>query len=193
MQKIGLLCLMILTFLFLGNSTNKYNKVVRTTTPIHAVARMPVELEKRKVQLTKAPTTVKKEKPKYSQKDLYYLTAVIYQEARGEECSDEMQRMVANVVINRVAHPDFSNSIHAVLTAKYQYGNMWKNGVKIPPGANKEIVQRCEKNAKYILEGNRVCPSNILYQSEFRDLGDGIYKQFKTKYGTMYFNYSIRK
>ena len=124
-------------------------------------------------------------------KDLYYLTAVIYQEVGGED-SDLLQQMVANIVINRVSHSDFADTIYNVLTSKHQYGMMWKYGVHLPKITNKielKAIEKCKQNAKIVLEGKRVCPTNVVYQSEFKNLGDGTFKKFKTKYGTMYFNY----
>ena len=97
------------------------------------------------------------------------------------------------MLINRVEHKDYANTIHDVLTSKHQYGLMWRDGIYLPNNPNdleKQAIKRCRKNAIRLLEGERFCPKNIVYQSEFKNLGDGNWKKFKTKYGkTMYFNY----
>lgn len=187
MRKVGILCVALALSILTGSSSidNKSQTIIHTRKPIRAVKPVkPAYVQKTKFK----PYAPKINKSKYSKQDLYYLTACIYQEARSDECSDLLQRMVANVVINRVNDPDFDDTIYKVLTAKHQYGNMWKHGIYIPDNASKNIVLRCRDNAKYILEGNRVCPANVVYSSEFPNLGK-IYKRFKTSQGYYYFNY----
>lgn len=127
-------------------------------------------------------------KQKVYEQDLYYLTCAVYQEAGSDDCPDLMQQLVANVILNRVNHPDFANTIKSVLMSPHQYGNMWRDGISIPKNADSKAIERCRKNAKVILDGKRVCPSNVVYSSEFSSLGTK-YKKFKTKNGWYYFNY----
>lgn len=188
MRKVGILCVALALSILTGSSSidNKSQTIIHTRKPIRAVK--PVKSAY--VQKTKfKPCAPKINKSKYSKQDLYYLTACVYQEARSAECSDLLQRMVANVVINRVNDPDFDDTIYKVLTAKHQYGNMWKHGIYIPYNASKNIVLRCRDNAKYILDGNKVCPKSVVYQSEYKSLGSGTYRVFKTSQGNYYFNY----
>lgn len=112
-------------------------------------------------------------KSSYTEDDLYYLAAVVCREAGGE--SEETQLLVANVVINRVNSSIYPNTIYGVLTDYMQYGMMWKNGVSFPHWANQETIDRCFDIARRILDGERVCPDNVLFQAEFEQ-GSGIYK-----------------
>ena len=81
------------------------------------------------------------EKPEYSEDDLYCLAAVICCEAGGE--SEEAQLMVGNVVLNRVLHKRYSDTIREVLEEPYQYGTMWKYGIKFPKWATEKTIKKC--------------------------------------------------
>ena len=127
--------------------------------------------------------------PKYTDDDLFCLAAVVYQEAGSDQCTDEQRLLVGNVVLNRVESPLFPNTIRGVLEQKNQYGKFYYTGVCFPERADTEqeahAVQRAYGIAKNLLEGERNCPSNVIWQSHFPQ-GDGIYK----KLGNIYFCYS---
>lgn len=114
--------------------------------------------------------------------DLYYLAAAIYREAGGE--SEQVQLLVANVIINRVNSSMYPDTIYGVLTQRGQYGMMWKYGVSFPSGADEATKTQCYSVARRILNGERVCPGNVLFQAEFPQ-GSGTF----TKIGNMYFCY----
>lgn len=124
----------------------------------------------------------KKEIEEQYQKNLYLLAQVIYSEAGSDWISDEVQLMCANVVMNRVESPYFSHTIYDVVHAPNQYQFIQDKAIIVPN-------QRAIDNAKKILNGLRVLPKNVVYQSEYKNLGDGNYKKVKTKYSTIYFNY----
>lgn len=121
--------------------------------------------------------------PSYTDDDLYYLAAVVCREAGGE--SDEIQLLVANVVINRVNSTIYPDSIYGVLTDYMQYGMMWKYGVSFPKWADQNTIDHCYDIARRILDGERVCPDNVLFQAEFEQ-GSGIFKQFDGFYFCYY-------
>lgn len=102
----------------------------------------------------------------------YYLACAICQEVGGLD--DDMKMLVGNVIMNRVASKYFPNSIYGVLTQKYQYGMMWKYGIKFPAYANQKMIERCYAVADRLLAGERVCPSNVIFQAEFKQ-GSGVY------------------
>ena len=105
----------------------------------------------------------------------YYLACVICQEAGGD--NEEIMLLVANVVMNRVESPHFPNTVYGVLTQKYQYGMMWKYGIKFPSWATEREQAKCYEVARRIVGGERVCPSNVVYQAEFVQ-GSGIYAEY---------------
>lgn len=126
------------------------------------------------------PTEPKKN---YTDDDLFYLAAAVCREAGGE--SEEIQLLVANVVINRVNSSIYPDTIYGVLTDYRQYGMMWKYGVSFPSWADQDTIDHCYDVARRILEGERVCPDNVLFQAEFEQ-GSGIYKQFDGFYFCYY-------
>lgn len=122
-------------------------------------------------------------KPSYTKDDLFYLAAAVCQEAGGE--SEEMQLLVANVIINRVNSPLYPNTIYKVLTQPGQYGTMCRDGVSFPSWATKETKERCYNVANRILNGERYCPKSVLYQAEFKQ-GSGVYKEIDGMYFCYY-------
>lgn len=129
--------------------------------------------------ISKLKEEVQDHKPQYTEDDIFCLAAVVCCEAGGE--SEEAQLLVANVVLNRVAHNRYSDTIREVLTEPYQYGLMWKNGIKFPKWATEKTVKKCYAVAKRILEGERVCPESVIYQAEFIQ-GSAIFKEVDGMY-----------
>lgn len=107
----------------------------------------------------------------YSEKDLEYLAIVIYQEAGGDDFSDETRLMVGTVVMNRVADPRFPDDLYGVLTQKSQYGLLHWTGVKWADRASKpeeeHAVKRAYKCAEQILMGYRSFGEDVIFQAEF--------------------------
>jgi len=176
-------------------NTNRPNYTIidnsASDTSIHAVASSyKDELNHTNIKLTQEQVnniveTVKKEEERKKEQyniNLYLLAQVIYSEAGSNWISDEVQLMVANVVMNRVESPYFANTIYDVIYSPNQYQFIKYNISVIPD-------KRALINAKKILDGFRILPNNVLYQSEYKTLGDGLYKKVQTKYATMYFNY----
>ena len=140
----------------------------------------PTEAEKAETKdVTTEPvttdTTEQLSKSSYTEDDLFYLAAAVCREAGGS--SEEIQLLVANVVINRVDSSLFPNTIYGVLTQRKQYGTMWKYGISFPKWADQDIQNQCYSVARRILDGERVCPANVVFQAEFKQ-GSGVYKQF---------------
>lgn len=123
------------------------------------------------------------EEKTYTEDDLFYLAAAVCREAGG--ASEEIQLLVANVVINRVKSSFYPDTIYGVLTQHRQYGMMWKYGVSFPKEADEETIAHCYEVAERILGGEIVCPENVLFQAEFVQ-GSGIYKQFDGFYFCYY-------
>ena len=103
--------------------------------------------------------------------ELEMLACTIYVEAGGDACSDETRMMVGNVVLNRVAHPDFPNTIEEVLLQPRQYNTFSWDGIVWPDRAanddEQEAVQRAYDIARRLLEGERVLDSDVIWQAEF--------------------------
>lgn len=110
--------------------------------------------------------------------DLQILANVIYHEA--PYCTDRHQQLVAQVVINRVRDTRFPDSVKAVVEQPGQYHPAYASDFPAEPD---EEFARCLLNARAALEGQVDCPADVIYQSEFRDLGDGIYEQITVDTG----------
>lgn len=111
----------------------------------------------------------------YSQADLDLLSRVIFSEAGSSWMTDEHQRAVASVVLNRVADSRFPNTINGVVYQRGQYGCVY-NGM-----INKTPSQRAIDNAKYVLENGVTIPNNVVWQAQFRQ-GRGVWKYIQGHY-----------
>lgn len=126
----------------------------------------------------------KKAKEAEYQKNLDLLARIVWCEAGSSWLKDEHQQLVAMVVLNRIASPRFPNTLEGVIYARGQYsciGNKYWN--MKPP-------QRCYDNAEKALQGLVSCPSNVVFQAEFKQ-GSGVFKSFYNSYSgtTTYFCY----
>lgn len=121
----------------------------------------------------------------YTEDDLYYLATAVCCEAGGE--NEEIQLLVANVVINRVNSSFYPDTIYDVLTEYGQYGMMWEYGIEFPDWADEGVKNQCYSVARRVLEGERFCPENVLFQAEFEQ-GSGIFKQFGDEYYFCYYD-----
>ena len=107
----------------------------------------------------------------YSEKDLEYLAIVIYQEAGGDNFSDDTRLKVGTVVMNRVADPRFPDDLHGVLTQERQYGLLhwtgvvWADRAKNP--GEEHAVKRAYECAEQILMGYRSFGEDVIWQAEF--------------------------
>lgn len=106
----------------------------------------------------------------YTNEELEMLALVIYQEAGSDSCSDETRLMVGQVVLNRVADDRYPNTIEEVITQKAQYGRLYWTGLVWPERASheteKEAVERAYKCAEMVLNGEKLLPDDVIYQSE---------------------------
>ena len=107
----------------------------------------------------------------HTQDELFWLALTIMLEAGSDWICDEHQRMVGNVVLNRVEHYRFPpTTIHGIVHQPGQYP--WAaNRVRIP------ISERAWANAQWLLDGGRVLPPNVVFQAQFRQ-GDGTFATF---------------
>ena len=116
----------------------------------------------------------------YTQSDLDLLARVVNAEAGYDYCTDEWQRLVASIVINRVNDNRFPDTIKDVIFQNkfgIQYACAWNGAL------DKEPSEKAIKNAEYILQNGSICPNEVIFQSESK-LGK-VYK----KVGNTWFCY----
>ena len=105
--------------------------------------------------------------------ELEMLAAVIYQEAGSNECCDDCRRMVADVVLNRMADDRFPDTMLEVLTQERQYGRYHWTGVVWPDRASHEseaaAVERAYRIAEEVLCGEHsdLYGQGYIWQAEF--------------------------
>lgn len=107
----------------------------------------------------------------YSREDLYIMAHLLAGEA---QCyPDEEQIYVGSVVLNRVAHKEFPNTIKDVVFQSGQYACTWDGNY------DREPTEQNWKNARILLEHGSILPSCVIYQSG-GEQGKGVY--LKTSY-----------
>lgn len=112
----------------------------------------------------------------YTENDLYIMAHVICGEAQSY--SDEEQRYVGSVVLNRVKHEGFPNSIEEVVfqtKPSLQYA-CTKDG-----NYYREPTERNWANAQWLLENGSVFPDFVIWQSRGKQ-GKGVYLKTEVHY-----------
>lgn len=108
--------------------------------------------------------------PQYSESDLMLLAKVIYAEAGSDFLSDEWKMCVGEVVLNRVASPEFPNTITDVVYQPGQY-----HGARSGYIASLTPSERCIEIARRLLDGERIMEPSVVFQANFKQ-GSGVYK-----------------
>lgn len=108
----------------------------------------------------------------YTDEELEILALIVYQEAGGDNVSDETRRLVAQVFLNRVNDSRFPDSFYEVATAERQYGRLYWTGIVWPDRASSQAeehaVERAYKIAQEVLESDEpICPAGVIFQAEF--------------------------
>lgn len=98
---------------------------------------------------------------KISFDELYLLARVIYSEAGSDWLDDDFRICVGEVVLNRVASPEFPDSIHDVVYQKGQYPV-----VSSPGFAGMKPGKDCVDAALRLLQGERLMVPSVIYQSD---------------------------
>lgn len=120
----------------------------------------------------RAAPTIHITQPEYTAEELETLAIIIYQEAGADNIPDCIREYVGCVVLNRVEHPDFPDTIQEVATEKRQWGRLHWTGIKWPDRASlpaeAHAVERARECAKKLLEANtRPVPENVIWCAEF--------------------------
>lgn len=140
---------------------------------VHAAARETL-IESEPVEQVETLTTCAADvalEEQIDERTVELLALVIYQEAGGDCCSDETRRMVGEVVLNRVASSRYPNTITEVLLQRAQYGRLHWTGLVWPERASSageaHAVARAYDCAAQVLTGDRLLPTDVIYQAEF--------------------------
>lgn len=118
--------------------------------------------------------------------ELVLLAKIIHTEAGSSWLPDDWKMAVGEVVLNRVASPEFPNTIRECVYQSGQYsgvGGSWFEAL-IP-------YKSCVEAAKRLLQGERVLnePSVVFQSGEVQ--GSGVFREMTDKcFGSTYFCYS---
>lgn len=165
----GLCLIEIALMTMLYNSwTNIKNKETSENWDFIKEAKVPIAVEKALATPEPIPTP----KPVLDSYEIELLAHLIYGEA-GDQ-SDDCQLAVGSVVLNRVAHKSYPNSIEEVIFQRGQYACTWDGNF------DREPSKQAWDNAKWLLENESILPENVIYQSQFVQ-GSGVYQQIGTE------------
>ncbi len=126
--------------------------------------------------------------PQIDFEELWLLSKIIYAEAGSVWLPMEWKMAVGEVVLNRMASPEFPETMREVLEQPGQYyGKNSRYFNSLLPS------EACTEAARRLLEGERVLGEpGVVFQSNYR-LGSGVYLELKDKYlGSTYLCWSSR-
>ena len=125
--------------------------------------------------------------PKIKFNDLFLVSKIMTAEAGSYWLSDEWKMAVGEVLLNRVASPEFPNTVEECIYQSGQYYS--KNSSYF-----KKLLpwERETRLAWRLLEGERHLEPSVVFQANFTQ-GSGVFKSFYDRYlGWSYFCYSTR-
>lgn len=136
---------------------------IEVKTEVQTEVETEIEVEEEDETETEAETekeTEARTEDDFSDDELELLAHLIYAEA-GDQ-SDACQRATGNVVLNRMAHRCYPNSMYGVIYQKGQYACTWEGSINRTPS------QQAYRNARWLLEGHRYFgSSDYVYQAQF--------------------------
>ncbi|MBE6537712.1 MAG: copper amine oxidase [Ruminococcaceae bacterium] len=140
----------------------------------------------RRVNLSGTPKPLIHADRYYNKDDVYWLSRIISAESRGEPLLGQVA--VGNVVLNRMRHKDYPNTIYSVIFDR-------KYGIQFSPVANGSIYSAPSYNsvlaAKVCLEGVSVSEKILFFMEPNKSTSSWIYKNrpYAFSIGNHYFFY----
>lgn len=119
--------------------------------------------------------------------ELHLLARVIWFEAGSDWLSQEWRIKVGEVLMNRVASPEFPNTLEECVYQKRQYQMANTEEFR----SMKAVSEKCVRAAAQLLSGHRIINDpTVVYQANHR-LGGGVYEKMYDEYlGTTYLCYT---
>lgn len=122
--------------------------------------------------------------PWWTPEEELMLSKLVYAEMGQSDAPDEAQQLVAQVVINRMRHESFPDTLYDVVYQQGQYAcASYLDSV--------QPDQRAKDNALKALKGEVDCPDDVVWQSGFPQCAWNttvkIYKTFTVGSSTVYF------
>ncbi len=117
--------------------------------------------------------------------ELMLISKIIYAEAGSVWLDDDWKMCVGEVVFNRVASPEFPNTIKEVLEQPGQY-----YGANSRYFNNLIPTERCVLAAMRLFNGERLMEPSVVFQANFRQGGGTHTAVYDSHLGWTYFCYS---
>ena len=117
---------------------------------------------------------VKEEKITVDEKELDLLARLIQAEAGADWCTDELQRAVGSVVLNRMSDDRYPDTMKEVIYQKGQYSTAMSGKI------DKAATDREKANAEYLLTEGSTLPEEIVFQANFKQ--GKVYKELQGVY-----------
>ena len=162
----------------------------RMYVPVRSIAKalsLSVEWNpSRQVRLSGTPTPLMHADKYYKTDDVYWLSRIISAESRGEPLLGQVA--VGNVVLNRMRHKDYPNTIYSVIFDK-------KYGIQFSPVADGSIYMAPSYNsvlaAKVCLEGVSISDKILFFMEPNKSTSSWIYENrpYAFSIGNHYFFY----
>ncbi len=118
---------------------------------------------------------------KISFDELFLLARLIYAEAGDLRCSDAQRMCVGEVVLNRVASPEYPDNLEAVVYQEGQYPETATAAFQTETLPNRVSAQA----AMRLLLGERVLEPQVVIQTHQKP-GDDVYVSFCNRHGFLY-------
>ena len=184
LAQVFVLGLMIIVPLLIAGCSDKQDEVEEYYDEYTVEYEQPIEIKltiEHNVYHHIIPDTVDKEVMSeetsvvIDEEELDLLAHLIFAEAGSDWCSDKMQQYTGSVVLNRMAHESYPDTMQEVIYQDGQYSCTW-NGM-----IDYEYNERALECARFLLGNGSVLPANVVYQAQFEQ-GDGIYEKVQNMY-----------
>lgn len=107
----------------------------------------------------------------HTEDDLDLLARLLTAEVGSTWIPDEIQLYVGSVVLNRMVHEYFSDTLYDVIYQPGQYSPTWNGRINNTPD------ERTIENARKLLEEGSILPTNVVFQANFKQ-GEGIHYEY---------------
>lgn len=107
----------------------------------------------------------------YTEEDLDLLARLLTAEMGMSWVDDKIQLYVGSVVLNRMNHDLYPDTLYDVIYDKGQYSPTWTGTINNIPD------ERTIANARLLLEEGSILPENVIFQANFPQ-GDGTYFEY---------------
>lgn len=115
--------------------------------------------------------------------DLFLLSKIITSEAGSERLSSEWRMCVGEVVMNRVASPEFPNTVEEVIMQEGQYEGVDTDEFTYCLTPTEDSVDV----ALRLLQGERLLEPWVVFQANFPQGGGTYARYYDSSYGYTYF------